>query len=376
MKIGINGLAAKTGGGVTYLQNLVTNILELSEHSIHFFVSTSVKKQFNVSTDTDRLTVRPIDISGTKDRLWYEQTSLPRYLIRENIDLLYSPSEIPVLWCPCTQVVANQNPNLYYDIDIEKPLRQRARERTLSGALEVAQLVSEATIFVSESSKRKATRELRISEDNTYSVQHGVDSSFANVYTSDAKVPSAEREYILLVSTVYKHKNVHNLIAAYARLPPGTRREHPLVIVGNKTVEPEYTREINNLAREMGVAENVSLVGRVSEAAIKSYYSNAHLFVFPSLIESFGLPILEAMAAGVPVAASANACIPEVGGNAAVYFDPEDPDQMSVVIEHALNDQTLREDLVARGQERARDFTWEECAQETLKVFERAVKTE
>lgn len=376
MKIGINGLAAKTGGGVTYLQNLVTNILELSEHSVHFFISATAREKFNLPTDTDLLTVESIDASDTGSRLWYEQTVLPRCIVRENIDLLYSPSEIPVLWCPCTQFVANQNPNLYYDINVEKSLRQRVRERVLSGALEAAQLISEGTIFVSESSKRKATRELRIGEDNAYSVQHGVDSAFANAPTNDAEVPPAECEYILLVSTVYKHKNVHNLITAYARLPPATRREHPLVVVGSKTVEAEYTREVENLASELGVAENVSLVGRASEAAVRSYYSNAHLFVFPSLIESFGLPVLEAMAAGVPVAASANASIPEVGGDAAVYFDPEDPDQMSVVIERVLDDQKLREDLVARGQERVSDFTWEKCAQETLNVFERAINIE
>ncbi|GAA0547442.1 glycosyltransferase family 1 protein [Halorubrum ejinorense] len=376
MKIGINGLAAKTGGGVTYLQNLVTNILDISDHRIHFFVSATTRKQLNLPTDDDTLTVDSIDVSGTGSRLWYEQTGLPLSIIRQNIDLLYSPSEIPVMWCPCTQVVANQNPNLYYDIDVEKSLRQRVREQALSGALEAAQLPSEATIFVSESSKRKATRELRISEDNAYSVQHGVGSSFANVHTSDAKFPSAESEYILLVSTLYKHKNVHNLIAAYARLPQAKRREHPLLIVGSKTVESEYTRDVENLARELGVAESVSLVGRVSETALRSYYSNAHLFVFPSLIESFGLPVLEAMATGVPVAASANASIPEVGGDAAVYFDPEDPDQMSVVIERALDNQKLREDLVARGQERVRDFTWEKCAKETLNVFERAANIE
>lgn len=376
MKIGINGLAAKTGGGVTYLQNLVTNILELSEHNIYFFVSATAREQFNLPRDADLLTVEFIDIAGIGGRLWYEQIGLPQYIVRENIDLLYSPSEIPLLWCPCTQVVANQNSNLYYNIDIEKPLRQRVRERALSAALEGAQLLSEATIFVSESSKRKATRELRINEENTYSVQHGVDSVFADVPPDDEKVLSADREYILLVSDIYRHKNVHNLIAAYARLPPAKRRKHPLIVVGSKTVEPEYLSEVESLARELGVAENVSLVGRASETAVRSYYSNAHLFVFPSLIEAFGLPVLEAMAAGVPVAASANASIPEVGGDAAVYFDPEDPDQMSVVIERALDDQRLREDLVARGQERAGDFTWEKCAQKTLDVFKRAINAE
>ncbi len=376
MKIAINGLAAETGGGVTYLQNLVSSIIELSEHSIHFLISATAREKFNLPTNNNSLTVESVHISGIRSRLWYEQTSLPQYIICENIDLLYSPSEIPVLWCPCTQIVANQNPNLYYNVNVEKRFWQRVRERVLSVALEAAQLLSEATIFVSESSKRKATRELHISENNVYSVQHGVDSAFVNASTNDAEVTNAGREYILLVSSMYRYKNVNNLISAYARLPTATRRKHPLVVVGSKTVEAEYTREVEELARELGVAENVSLVGRVSETAVRSYYSNAHLFVFPSLVESFGLPVLEAMAAGVPVAASASASIPEVGGDAAVYFDPEDPDQMSVIIERMLEDQGLREDLVARGRERVRDFTWEKCAEETLNVFEKATNIE
>ncbi|QGX94812.1 glycosyltransferase family 1 protein [Haloplanus rallus] len=372
MKIGINGLAAKSGGGVIYLQNLVTNILEISGHRLHFFIPSQISSRFNLPVDKDQLTVESVDVSGTVGRLWYEQTSIPRRIVQENIDLLYSPSEIPVFGCPCKQVVANQNSNLYYNIKIKKPLRQQVREMMLARALKISQSFSEATIFVSESSKRKAVRELDLSEDDTYSIHHGVDSAFRDASTEVVSGQLEEREYILLVSTVYKHKNIHNLVAAYSQLSPELRREHPLIIVGCKTVEQDYTQTVKSLLRDLGITEHVSLVGRATVPEVKAYYNNAHLFVFPSLTESFGLPMLEAMAAEVPVVASASAALPEIGGDAALYFDPNDPDQMSVIIKQVLNDPGLRKDLVDRGRKRAQMFTWKKCARETLDLFQEA----
>ncbi|RQG91521.1 glycosyltransferase family 1 protein [Natrarchaeobius halalkaliphilus] len=373
MKIGINGLAAKMGGGVTYLQHLVTNILEVSDHRLHFFVSSVAVERFNLPIESDQLTVESVDTSGTASRLWYEQTYIPRQIVRENIDLLYSPSEIPLLMCPCKQVVANQNSHLYYDIDTEESFRQQVRKRVLARALEVSQSISESMIFVTESSKRKAARELAISEDNAYAIHHGVDPSFGDASNEGLITPAEERDYILMVSTLYKHKNVHNLILAYSRLPAETRHKHPLIIIGDKTTDKEYTQRIESMAKELEVAEDVSLVGRVPLSEVKSYYSNAHLFVFPSLIESFGLPLLEAMTAEVPAVASASASLPEVGGDAVLYFDPKDPDQISVIIEQVLNDEKLREDLIVRGRNRVKEFTWEKCAEETIEIFEKAV---
>lgn len=375
MKIGINGMATRIGGGITYLKNITLNILNISDCKIHLFVSSAARDRLNLPGETARLTVESIDVSGIVKRLYFEQSVIPQRIRQENIDVLYSPCEIPVLCCPCKQVVANQNANLYNENTTYESINTSMKHVVLAKSLELSQKLSEATIFVTETSRRKATNKLNISMEDTFSIHHGVDSSYRRNLKNGGEIGLGEQRYILLVSNLYRHKNVDNLILAYSHLSAKIRNNHPLVIVGDKTIDEEYTQQIEELISNSGVADNVSLVGHVSESSIKSYYSNAHLFVFPSLIESFGLPILEAMAAGVPVVASANAAIPEVGSDAALYFDPKDPDQMSVIIEQALKDQSLRESLVKRGRIRARDFSWERCARETLEVFEKVLRS-
>jgi glycosyltransferase involved in cell wall biosynthesis len=266
--------------------------------------------------------------------------------------------------------MANQNPNLYYDIEIAQPIWQRIREQVLLKALMLSQSLSEITIFMSESSRRRAAHRMGISEHNTQVIYHGVDPNFGDMPAEDSDIQIEERDYILLVSTVVEHKNIHNLVKAYSRLSSETRYNHPLIIVGDKKSNQKYTKKVQSLIKELGVTRDISLIGRVDLDVLKSYYDGAHLFVFPSLIESFGLPLLEAMAFNIPIVASARAALPEVGGEAAIYFDPGDPDQMSVIIEKALDDQDLRKKLIDKGKTRVSRFTWKKCAQQTLKIFE------
>jgi glycosyltransferase involved in cell wall biosynthesis len=111
------------------------------------------------------------------------------------------------------------------------------------------------------------------------------------------------------------------------------------------------------------------MLGYLPEDDVRSLYRAASVFVFPSLCEGFGLPLLEAMACGLPVAASGVSALPEVGGDAAVYFQPEDPEDMAAKIMLLLEDAGLRESLKAKGRERAKIFTWEKTAEETLNFY-------
>jgi glycosyltransferase involved in cell wall biosynthesis len=143
-----------------------------------------------------------------------------------------------------------------------------------------------------------------------------------------------------------------------------------LVLVGSRTPHEE---ELRMLAARLGAADRIRFPGWLTDAQLEGLYRLAALFVLPSLEEGFGLPLLEAMRRGVPVACSNVSAMPEVAGDGAVLFDPFDVDDMRAVIGRVLSDPALAERLVAAGRERSRHFTWEATARATLDSYRRAV---
>src|SRR5204863_6683686 len=157
-----------------------------------------------------------------------------------------------------------------------------------------------------------------------------------------------------------------SLIRAVAELEePAT-----LVLVGAPTAHED---ELKHLAAALGVAQQVRFPGWVSEAELEELYRCAMCFVLPSLIEGFGLPVLEAMARDVPVACSDRPALPEVVGNAALLFDPDDQRAVTDSVRRLLLDEGLRRTLVGRGRQRAAEFTWERTARATLESYRKAV---
>lgn len=162
------------------------------------------------------------------------------------------------------------------------------------------------------------------------------------------------RGFVLFVGGLRRHKNWDGLVRAYARLPDEIRGRHPLVLAG------PATREFGNaraLAASCGVGANVHVLGAVDEATLRALYGAAALFVFPSVLEGFGLPPLEAMACGVPVAASNRSSIPEVLGDAALYFDPMNAGEMADAMRRMLTDDVFRREFADRGIRRASEYS-------------------
>ena len=179
---------------------------------------------------------------------------------------------------------------------------------------------------------------------------------------------AGERPVALSVSAKRPHKNLARLIGALARIPK--ERRPLLALPGYPT---PHEQELRELAAERGVAEDVRFLGWVSAEELDSLYAAADCFVFPSLYEGFGFPVLEAMARGVPVATSGRASLAEVAGDAALMFDPEDEGSIAEAIESLLGDESLRERLRAAGRERASGFTWERAADLTVAAYRRAL---
>jgi glycosyltransferase involved in cell wall biosynthesis len=182
------------------------------------------------------------------------------------------------------------------------------------------------------------------------------------------RVGAGDRDVVLSVSAKRPHKNLGRLIGAVAGIPP--ERRPLLVLPGYST---PHEQELRELAQERGAAEHVRFVGWVSAGELEDLYAAADCFVFPSLYEGFGLPVLEAMTRGVPAATSGRASLAEVAGEAALTFDPEDEASIAAAIESILGDEALRERLRAAGRAQARRFTWGRAAELTVVAYRRAL---
>ncbi len=189
-------------------------------------------------------------------------------------------------------------------------------------------------------------------------------------------------EYILFVGTLQPRKNIVRLIEAFSKInlhPRGVASQHPgggrmdspgvdyLVVVGKKGWLYE---EILAAPKKFGVENRVKFLDFVPEDDLPVFYKNALCFVLPSLYEGFGLPILEAMANGCPVVTSNVSSLPEAGGDAALYVNPEDVDDITQKIKLVLENKKLREELIEKGYKQVKKFSWEKTAIETLKVLE------
>jgi glycosyltransferase involved in cell wall biosynthesis len=171
------------------------------------------------------------------------------------------------------------------------------------------------------------------------------------------------RPYLLFVGNLEPRKNLNTLIEAFRSLKREHGLPHMLVIVGQKAWM--YSGIFASILRE-GLEGDVLLTGYVEQAELPGLYAGADAFVYPSLYEGFGIPVLEAMAAGVPVVASDRASIPEIAGGAASLFDAEKPEMLCQALLKVLRDPGTRETLIERGRRRAQDFSWRRSAEELL----------
>lgn len=179
----------------------------------------------------------------------------------------------------------------------------------------------------------------------------------------------AGRPYFVWVGTIQPRKGLAGAFRALAQLPPSRRPELRLVgALGWNGAE------IMSLPHRLGISGDVRSLGRLPTSEVDAQYRGALALVYPSLCEGFGLPVLEAMAAGAPVIAADRASIPEVAGSAAILIDPEDTDALAAAMSQVAEDAALRAALRQRGRARAQEFTWERAARETLDIFEEALR--
>jgi glycosyltransferase involved in cell wall biosynthesis len=321
-------------------------------------------------TDHDARTSRMERVTRRAGRrLAYYPAMLDRTATRRDVDVLHCPGPmIPVhtalpLVVTVHDVLAWRSPELF----------------SRAGAAQQRMLVSRAAkradriVVASEFTKAELVHLVGIAPDRITAVPLGVDRRFQHIESEPMQL--AHRfgippvPFVLWVGTPEPRKNLGTLLRAFGLV----RRRAPecvLVVVGmDRVADPELDAEIERLG------SSVIRPGFVTDDDLVALYSSTACLVFPSLNEGFGLPPVEAMACGAPVVASNRSSIPEVVGDAGILVDATDPDDIADGIERVLLSPGTAADLRARGRSRARQFTWDRCAELTVAVYREALAT-
>lgn len=223
---------------------------------------------------------------------------------------------------------------------------------------------SDMIITGSEYTKREILKYTKFKEDKIVVIYHGIDHNLFKVYQKIELGFDLPSKFILSVGSIEPRKNLLRLLKAYQGLPLEIKDEYKLLLVGFSGWE---NSEIISLIKEL--EEYVQYLGFISDEELAQVYNLATLFVYPSLYEGFGLPVLEAMACGTAVVSSGLSSLPEVGGDAPLYCDPYSITDIQEKIVSTLADSSKRDSMVEKGLAQAQKFSWQKSAQEHKRVF-------
>lgn len=297
-----------------------------------------------------------------KSKLW-TMLGLSKKFIKEKADIFLSPTHYLPLHVSCPSVITILDVSYLYYPQLFK--KKDLYQLKFWGGFSIK--CAKKIITISNSSKNDIIKMYHVKPEKIVVVYPGIRelSKGLRFQTMEdlKKKFAVSSPYILFVGTLQPRKNIVKLIEAFAALK---NKEVNLVIIGRKGWQFE---EILNAPKENGVGERVKFLDSVTDEDLPSFYKNALCFCLPSLYEGFGLPVLEAMQYGCPVATSNVSSLPEAGGDAAIYFNPESVEDITKALGRLLEDNNLREELIKKGKIQVKKFSWEKTARETLKVL-------
>ncbi|GIW64802.1 MAG: glycosyl transferase family 1 [Patescibacteria group bacterium] len=362
MIIGIDGNEAnveKKVGVSTYTLNLLYYFKKKADKNTRFFVY--LKKPANNLPEPSKYFQYKI----VKGSFLWSQIFLPLYLRKhKEIDVLFSPAHyIPRFLNIPSVVTIHDLSYLYYPQDfLKKDLYQ------LKNWTEYSLKKAKKIIAVSKTTKKDIIKNYSIPEEKITVIYNGFEKNI-KYQIKDVKNKKIKNPYILYVGTLQPRKNIETLIKAFEKFKH-FYPEFKLTIAGKKGWLYE---KIFELVKDLGLENDIYFTDYVTDIQLIFLYKNAFCFVLPSFYEGFGIPILEAMSYSCPVIASFASSLPEVGGDACLYFDPENVFDLVEKLKLLKEDKKLAKDLIKKGYQRIKQFSWKKCADETLEVIKGSI---
>lgn len=367
MRIGINALyllPGKVGGSETYIRNLAKWLSRIDRNNTYFiFINRESAGIFDKIAPGFTVITCPLQATNRPVRILWEQLMLPFYLRRYKIDVLLSAGETAPFFCPTTSILVIYDLfHVYHPKEFSRfhlfflrMIKYRSA-RTADGIITISgKSKSDIIQYFKMQPEKIAVAYLAVNHEEF----HPADSR--DLISVRTKYDLPER-YILYTAALLPHKNHERLLKAFKKIK-GLSPERKLVFTGAWEAGHDT---VSDMISALGLQQDVIMLGWLPFGDIPLVYRNAELFIYPSLHEGFGLPLLEAMASGVPVICSRIEPLTEVAGDATFFVDPYDHLDIAQGMSTVLNDTALRARLIEKGLRRAKEFTWEATALATL----------
>ena len=367
--IGLDGrfYRRQTGGIGRYSQQLVQNMLKIDSQNQYFLFLT---KQDLPECNLEAPNLKKI-LTDIPHYSLAEQVKLPFILRKYNLDLMHFLNfNLPIFYQGKFVVTIHDLTMVFY------PALRRQQSKIFRQAfikvLKTAIVKSQKIITASHCVKEDIIKYYGASSDKIAIIYEGASDTFgsASKFQQDKikQKMAITKPFILFVSQWRPHKGLLQAIAAFEILHEKYYKSLQFVIAGKPNPDfPEIAEKIQASKHK----KDIILPGFVADDDLPALYSAASVFIFPSFYEGFGLPPLEAMACGTPVCASNTSCMPEILGSAALYFNPQKPEDMAAKIKEALENQNLRHSLIARGFKQVKNYSFQKTAEETLNIYQK-----
>ncbi|HAU30906.1 MAG TPA: glycosyltransferase family 1 protein [Desulfotomaculum sp.] len=356
----ING--GNYAGIANYVYHLLKELININRESIYL-----INYEENESTaEYNKIIIYNPFKRISKTILWYLYLGTQSNHLKR-LDIIHNPTQGSTFFRFKQKYILTVHDITVFIVPKEHPVY-----RILFGKLLFPRTLKTADKIItdSNSTKKDLINYFNIPEEKIKVIFLGVDEKFKPL--DKEEINEVKQRYnlnfpfILYVGTLEPRKNIPTLIKAFYKLKK-KNIEHKLVITGKKGWK---YKKIFETIDKLNLQKNVTFTGYVSDEDLPALYNTADLFVYPSLYEGFGFPPLEAMACGTPVITSNTSSLPEVVGDAGIMVNPYDVDGLADAMHEVLTNDGLREDMIKKGLERAKMFSWEKCARETLRVYE------
>lgn len=378
INIGINITSAVAGGGVVYLDNLIKHISGYggtNKYYIYDTIKPTIKRSENESGNFEWLIFKFPSL-GSIFRIFWEQFILPVYLKRDKIQILFCPANIGLLFYKIPFVVVVQSVAMFDDNLIRREkLLPKFRFLFLRLLTIHSMRKARKVIFISKAAQKTLCEKYNIRYEKTTVIYHGNENCF-NLDFNQIDIHKVTKlygldKYILFVSNIYQFKNFYELILAFISIKDRIDKRIKLVFAG-VSFDDVYYKRLKKIIFENNCEDHIQFLGHVSNEVLPFLYTSSLLYVYPSTLESFGMTLVEAMCCGSPIIASNIEPIPEICHEAALYFNPNDSDDIAEKMLMLLQSGKLQADLSKKALKRAKFFSWEKTTLETLNLIESA----
>jgi glycosyltransferase involved in cell wall biosynthesis len=390
LKVVINAVSAKLGGGATYISNLLRHVSLLARDSQFLvFLPPETIETLHSLPDNIRLVPTRVGYGRWWERMWWEQVTLRRVLRNEKPDILFSAANFGMLQCPVPQVLLLQNA-LYFSSAFQELFFPKCSLRRRAGFLLRRWLVCESlrgadlVIIPTQAALDDLRRFVQVPQAKALVNPYGGKIPAAGADPARGghgahRLGESGPVRLLYVSLYFEHKNLTTLLKAMPVLNSQGSPKFKLATTLDPASEVHASWTITGptdlaLAGRSDIRDSLEVVGLLGQAETQELYGQADIFVFPSLAESFGFPMVEAMAHGLPIVAADTPVNREICQDAAVYFSPLDCDDLAAKIRRVATDDVLRSKLSAAGPPRvATCFRWNEHVGRILESFRRVL---